>query len=142
MRNRPVALRQEPPTLASGVITRVVQGLPEILIAKLPGEPHAGRWTFPGGPVERGEMPEPALRRALVTLLGLKVRVIYGQPPFDQTWDNVVCRWRFYFCEPQSHKVHNEHYAQIRWIPRASLREYEFDPVSQKVVDWMLEEER
>ena len=62
-----------------------------------------------------------------------------GQPPFDQSYDDVLYRWRFFFCDGTGCRLHNDYYAQIRWVPEAALREYEFDPVSQRVVDWMLD---
>lgn len=137
-----MAKRREPPAMASAVIHRTRQGTREVLIGKIPTAPYEGRWTFPGGPVEEGESPEAAVRRTLHGLLAINVRVVCGQPPFDQPWDQVMCRWRFFFCEATACKVHNEYFAQIRWVPEAALREYDFDPVSQRVVDWMLEQPR
>jgi hypothetical protein len=37
-------------------------------------------------------------------------------------------------------EANNRHYEEVRWVPRQSLLEYEFEPVSQQVVDWLLEE--
>ena len=135
-----MAKRQKPPAMASAVIARARQGTTEVLIAKIPTAPYEGRWTFPNGPIEDGETPEVALRRALRSLLGISVRIVCSQPPFDQPWDEVLCRWRFFFCEGTGCKVHNEYFSQIRWVTRATLREYDFDPASQRVVDWMIED--
>ncbi|GMU24307.1 MAG: hypothetical protein AMXMBFR13_43810 [Phycisphaerae bacterium] len=134
--------RPEPPTMACAVIQQTRAGMREVLIARIPAEPYEGKWSFPGGPVERGEAPESALRRALDSLLGLNVDILVGQPPFDQPWDEVMTRWRFFFCEGAARDVHNKHFAEVRWVPVQSLREYEFEPVSQQVVDWILEESR
>jgi 8-oxo-dGTP pyrophosphatase MutT (NUDIX family) len=131
--------RREPPPMASAVIHRTRQGTREVLIGKIPTEPYEGRWCFPSGPIEEGEAPEAALRRVVQNLIGISVRVVWGQPPFDQEWDDVTCRWRFFFCETTDSRVHNDYFAQIRWVPEGALREYDFDPVTQRVVDWMLE---
>ena len=127
-----------PQVMACGVVEQLRLGAREILIGRIPGPPYEGRWTFPGGPVERGEAPEAALRRAMESLLGLKVEVRSGQPPFDLAWDDVVMRWRFFFCQAVG-EVRNTHYGEVRWIPPGALREYEFDPAAQQVVDWLLE---
>jgi ADP-ribose pyrophosphatase YjhB (NUDIX family) len=127
--------------MVSAVIDRVSQRVPEVLIARIPVPPYAGRWTFPCGPLEDGESPEGSLRRALRSLLGMNVRIVCGQPPFDRAWDDVMCRWRFFFCDGTGSKVQNRYFLEVRWVPRATLREYEFDPVSQQVVDWILEDD-
>ena len=127
--------------MASAVVRRTRHAIEQILIGKIPADPYQGRWTFPGGPVEVGEMPEVRLRRALQSLLGASVTVRHGQPPFDHAWDDVVCRWRFFFCDATDAELINHYFAEVRWIVRGDLCEYDFDPVSQRVVDWMLEEE-
>ena len=128
-----------PPVMACGVVEQTRLGVREVLIGRIPGEPYEGKWTFPGGPVERGEAPEAALRRAMDSLLGLRIEIRNGQPPFDQAWDDVIMRWRYYFCAGLAKDVANKHYAEIRWVSVGSLREYDFDPVAQQVVDWILE---
>lgn len=135
-----MARQPTPPVMACGVIEQTRNGQREVLIGRIPSPPYEGKWTFPGGPVEKGESPEPALRRALQSLLGMNVEIRFGQPPFDMAWDDVVIRWRFFFCEGRESDVHNTHYAEIRWVQVGSLREYEFDPVAQQVVDWMLDQ--
>lgn len=135
-----MARRPHPPVMTAAVITRKGQGTEEVLIGKIPADPYKGLWTFPAGPVEEGEMPEVALRRALRSLLNMRVEIICGQPPFDQPWDDVTCRWRFYFCNGAGSTVDNQHFAEVRWVPRGDLREYDFDPVSLQVARWMLEE--
>lgn len=128
------------PTMSRGVIHRLRDGSREVLIVRLAGEPYMDRWCFPGGMVEEGEQPEVALRDWLGKRLGLKVEILYGQPPFDAPWDEAMTRWRFFFCEyVVQDEVSDSYYAEQRWVLEGSLREYEFDPVSQQVVDWMLE---
>jgi len=132
--------RSHPPVMAAGVIHRQRGEYTEVLICKRADEPYAGKWCFPSGPAVEGEMPEAALRRALRTNLGIHVHIRIGQPPFDQMWDDVVCRWRFFFCDDLGDSIERSTYAEVRWVHQVDLREYEFDPVSQQVADWILED--
>jgi 8-oxo-dGTP diphosphatase len=127
--------------MAAAVLERVRDGLHEILIVKLGEvEAYAGRWAFPFGPAAPGETPEPAIRRILDEQLGLHANIQHGQPPFDHAYGDVVYRWRFLFGDVSTPEANNRHYEEVRWVPRQSLLEYEFEPVSQQVVDWLLEE--
>jgi 8-oxo-dGTP diphosphatase len=76
-----------------------------ILIAKRPaGRPLAGLWEFPGGKVEQGELPEPALSRELAEELGIEVAaadlspltfVSHSYPDFHLLMPLYICRrWR------------------------------------------------
>jgi 8-oxo-dGTP pyrophosphatase MutT (NUDIX family) len=134
-----MARQQTPAGMACGVVEQVRAGVREVLIGRIPVPPYEGKWTFPGGPVEAGEAAEAALRRAMESLLGLRVEIRFGQPPFDLAWDEVLTRWRYFFCDGRAADVHNTHFAEIRWVPVGSLREYEFDPPAQQVTDWILE---
>jgi ADP-ribose pyrophosphatase YjhB (NUDIX family) len=132
--------RTGPPIMVGGIIDRVAHGVIETLIARIPNPPYQDRWSFPNGPADHGEMPEAALRRMMEASLGAKVRVVCGQPPFDMPWDNVMCRWRFFFCDVSDAEMQDRYYTEIRWVRRPDFREYDFDPVSQQVADWLLDD--
>jgi 8-oxo-dGTP diphosphatase len=136
-----MTLRDEPLGMVGAVISRRRAGMPEVLIAKNPSAPYEGLWSFPVGPIDRGESPEAALRRSLRTQLGTSVRIVCGQPPFDQTYDDVLYRWRYFFCDGEGSQINKSDFAEIRWVPRGALTEYDLDPVTQKIADWLLEEE-
>ncbi len=136
-----MAKRDEPQTMVSAIVHRNREGQREVLIGKIPSQPYAGKWAFPTGPVASGETPEAALRRILRELLDLMIQINFGQPPFDHPWEHSVCRWRFYFCDAAG-PINNRYFQEIRWVPRGALREYEFDPVSQQVVSWLVEEDK
>ena len=56
------------------VAAALVDGERRVLLQqRAPGRAMAGLWEFPGGKVESGELPEPALVRELEEELGLKV---------------------------------------------------------------------
>lgn len=56
------------------VAVALVDGTGRVLVQQRPpGKPMAGLWEFPGGKVERGEVPEAALVRELTEELGIEV---------------------------------------------------------------------
>lgn len=96
-------------------------------------------WQFPRGPIAPEETPEVAMRRIAVDLLGLEVEIIVGQPPVPCWLDGKEVELRFFFCSPVEGEAHTDDPVELRWVPKAHLREYDFDVASQPVADWILE---
>lgn len=96
-------------------------------------------WFFPRAPANPGESPEAAMRRVAQELLGIEIEIVVGQPPLVEQVDGVSAELRYFFCgvilgEPQAREG-----GELRWVPKAHLREYEFDPPSRIVAEWLLE---
>jgi ADP-ribose pyrophosphatase YjhB (NUDIX family) len=111
-----------------------------LLIARADAEEDAPRvWQFPRGPARAGEWPEAAMRRFARTELGVRVEIVVGQPPLIEQVDGARVELRYFFCEILDGDPLVGPYAEIRWVSKLHLREYEFDAPSQIVVDWLLE---
>ena len=129
--------RERGPIYAAGIIERVDN---DLLIALPPSEPDAARlWVFPRGRARDDESPEAAMRRIAQEQLGLTVEVVVGQPPVREAIDGATVEIRYFFCGIIEGVPATGAYAELRWISRAHLREYEFDAASRKVVDWLIE---
>ncbi len=55
------------------LVTRIVDGRPQVLLTRRAVEPHKGMWDFPGGYLENGEPPETGLARELEEELGVRI---------------------------------------------------------------------
>jgi ADP-ribose pyrophosphatase YjhB (NUDIX family) len=57
----------------AAMVVRVVDGKPQILLARRGIEPYKGLWDFPGGFLDNGELPEAGLARELDEELGVRI---------------------------------------------------------------------
>ncbi len=125
------------PRFAAGIIERfddqvlIVADTTDLSVPRL--------WFFPRDAVGDNESPEAAMRRIAHEKLGVHVEVVVGQPPLIQPIDGVEVEVRYFFCGISSGEPIRGAYAETRWLPKGQLREYDFDPASQTVVDWLIE---
>lgn len=140
MRRRLVVMskHQQRPMYAAGVIERE-NG--EILIGIPKDQPGAERvWQFPRGLVNADESPEEGMRRFAEEQLGMPVEIISGQPPLLSSIDGRESELRYFFCGAMTDRPKSDAFSEFRWVIKAHLREYEFDPASSPVCEWLLEE--
>jgi len=95
------------------------------------------QWQFPRGLINRGESPEAAMRRIAKARLGIRIEIVVGQPPIMAEVDATAAELRYFFCGLVDGVARPGSYAEIQWIPRAHFVEYDFDPASQCVADWI-----
>ena len=128
------------PVIVAGIIERHDN---HVLIALPAQEGTASRlWQFPRGPVQDDESPEAGMRRICRDAIGLTIEVVVGQPPLHSEINGKEYELRYFFCGLASGEAEPGPYQEIRWVSHAHLREYDFDPPSQPVVDWVLQEGR
>ena len=126
------------PLYAAGIIERYDN---LILIVRPTTDDEALRaaWQFPRGLAAAEESPEAAMRRVARAQLGIDVEIVVGQPPLLATIGDQSVEMRYFFCGVQHGDAHASAYAEIRWIRKGHLREYEFDDASRPVTDWLLD---
>ena len=131
-----MSLRRTKTVFVAGIIERHDNHL---LIA-LPAEDRDRRlWQFPRGPAERGESPEAAMRHIARDHLGLRVEIVVGQPPLSECIDTVEVELRYFFCGIAKGQAQSGPFAEIRWVPKHHLSEYDFDKASRSVAKWLLQ---
>jgi len=124
------------PRYVAAIIERSDQ---HILVAVPSASEHSRQWMFPRGPATGKESAESAMRRLALEQLGLNIELVIGQPPLPFEIDGQGGEIRFFVCSVLGGQARPGPYAEVRWIPRTHLREYDFDHSSKTVVDWLLD---
>jgi ADP-ribose pyrophosphatase YjhB (NUDIX family) len=124
------------PIAAAAIIERDDDTTLIVLAQGLEGRPR--QWQFPRGLAEPGESAEEAMRRIAREQLAVEVEIVIGQPPLVQVVEGRELEMRYFFCGVAAGEPGATYYAELRWTPKLQLREYEFDPPSAQVVDWLL----
>lgn len=113
-----------------------------ILVTQRPeGKALAGLWEFPGGKLEPGERPEPALIRELSEELGITVKedclapltfASYAYPEFHLLMPLYICRrWQgtVTSCEGQA----------LKWVRPGKLRELAMPPADEPLIPHLVD---
>lgn len=125
------------PRVAVGIIERHDNHVLIVLPSSL--DDQTRMWQFPREIVKIDESPEQAMRRTACEQLGIHVEIVVGQPPVTAEINGQEVEIRCFFCGVVDGEPHPGPYAEIRWVTRGHLREYEFDDPSKPVVEWLLE---
>lgn len=113
-----------------------------VLIAKRPeGRSMAGLWEFPGGKIEKGERPEPALIRELKEELGIDVSEACLAPLTfaSHTYENFQILMLLYVCRRWSGTVAALEGQEIAWVKPNRLRTYPMPPADIPLIPHLID---
>ena len=102
-----------------------------VLIAQRPeGKTLAGLWEFPGGKLEPGERPEPALIRELSEELGITVHETCLAPLTfaSHSYESFHLLMPLYICRKWEGVVTPREGQQLAWVRANKLRDYPMPP--------------
>jgi 8-oxo-dGTP diphosphatase len=102
-----------------------------VLIARRPeGKQLAGLWEFPGGKLEPGERPEPALIRELREELGIEVKEACLAPLTfaSHAYETFHLLMPLYICRRWEGTVSSKEGQALAWVRANKLRDYPMPP--------------
>ena len=100
-----------------------------LLIAQRPMDRHmGGKWEFPGGKLEKGELPEEALRRELFEELGVDAEIgpIRAAIPYSYSEKDVLL---LFYAARLTGEPKPIDEAALAWVTRDELTGYDLAPV-------------
>jgi 8-oxo-dGTP diphosphatase len=132
------------PRLAVGaVIVDPRSDGPHVVLARRANPPQQGRWSLPGGRVERGETLERALVREILEECGLTVRVVRLLEVvelIDGDRHHVVLD---YECAVVDGILRaGDDAAEVAWVAAYDLAEYDVTPAVARMVSRAIADER
>ena len=102
-----------------------------VLLAQRPQDKQlAGLWEFPGGKLEPGERPEPALIRELHEDLGIDVKEACLAPLTfaSHAYDSFHLLMPLYICRRWDGTVASKEGQALAWVRPNKLRDYPMPP--------------
>ena len=108
-----------------------------VLIAQRPTHKHlALKWEFPGGKIEPGELPAPALIRELREELGCETLIVRALPRFVHDYGDVIIEMFPFVCHlaPASPAPHPHEHVALRWVRPTDLLTFDLAAADLPVV--------
>lgn len=108
-----------------------------VLIAQRPeGKSMAGLWEFPGGKVERGEIPEAALVRECKEELGIDISAACLAPfAFaSHTYERFHLLMPLYLCRKWDGLLEGREGQALKWVDPKGLKDYPMPPADLPLV--------
>jgi 8-oxo-dGTP diphosphatase len=117
----------ETPVIVEVVAAVIERGGLILIGQRKPRGRHALKWEFPGGKVEPGETVREALARELREELGIEARIGHEIERYDFSYSaGNVTRLIFFYVNEFTGEPENLDFAQIAWIERNRLPDYDF----------------
>jgi 8-oxo-dGTP diphosphatase len=108
-----------------------------VLIAQRPeGKALAGLWEFPGGKLDHGERPEPALIRELKEELGIDVKEACLAPLTfaSHAYPDFHLLMPLYICRRWEGTVSSREGQALKWVRPGKLRDWPMPPADEPLI--------
>jgi 8-oxo-dGTP diphosphatase len=118
--------------VAAGLVFR--EG--KLLITQRKPDAHlANLWEFPGGKREAGETFEECLHRELAEELGVEVEVGSLVESLTHDYPERSVHLKFFICRWLRHEPRPIHCADLAWITREEISQYEFPAADVRLLE-------
>ena len=122
----------------AAVVAGIIKHNGKYLITKRFENSHlGGLWEFPGGKIMTGESDLTALKRELKEEIGIDCDV--NDLVYETTYHypDISINIKFYNCELLFGTPKPIECAEVKWIERSELSQYEFPPSDVKLIEML-----
>lgn len=118
-------LKQAVATSAGGIVTRTVDGTPQLVVGRRRRERDGVTWTLPKGTPNAGETTEETALREVAEETGLAVRIVRRfdsiEYRFVQGGTRIHKTVHYFLMEPVGGDLagHDHEFDEVRWVPFA-----------------------
>lgn len=95
---------------------------------------HPLKWEFPGGKIEKGELPYLALERELMEELSLKVNYIHALPLVSHTYPTVQVILHPFVVQVDTHQIQLTEHAAHLWLKPEQLLQLDWVEADVQIV--------
>ena len=111
----------------------------KVLIAKRHQHLHqGGKWEFPGGKIEKGELPQAALIRELKEEVDLNVNNATPMMVLDYDYGDKFVSLDIWVIKDFDGNARGAEQQEVRWVDISQLNEFTFPDANQPIVDSLL----
>ncbi len=122
----------------TAVVAGIIKQNGKYLITKRYENSHlGGMWEFPGGKIMTGESDPTALKRELKEEIGIECNVSDLVYETTYHYPDISINIKFYDCKLLSGTPKLIECAEVKWIKRSELSQYEFPPSDTKLIEML-----
>ena len=114
-----------------------------VLLARRAGEPEKGKWTVPGGHVDKGERFDEAAVRELEEETGISgVELhrldVFDRPDRDPRYRTITVAYACVIDSEKDIPVSTKEATEFKWFPVDELPElgFDHDEILEKAIEW------
>ena len=113
------------------------QGDKVFIAKKMEGKFMAGHWEFPGGKIEKDEMPETALRREIKEELAADIKVDRLLGTVDYDYPQFHLTMECYLCHAARGTLTILEHSAFQWMKKEELENVDWLGADRIAVEWM-----
>ena len=117
------------------VVAAIIKKENKVFITQRGHGEFKGKWEFPGGKVEEGEIPEEAVVREIKEELKADIEVKKFFSEINDNRGDICFNVKFYICKLKSDKMEVTEHLDYKWVEPKEIIASDFMEADKEVLD-------